>query len=165
MNPIKCLVLSDSHGRVDLLRRAIGRQPTVDALIFLGDGLFDLEEVRSSVSPQTAIFAVRGNCDYALDYLGTSVGKLDSITLGGKKIVFTHGDLYGVKYGLDGLVRLAENTGADIVLYGHTHKPCEQYLDGVYYFNPGTVGGGLDGSSCGVLTITENGVLFSFMEL
>lgn len=165
MKPIKCLIVSDTHGRVDLLRTAIRRQPHADALIFLGDGISDLAEVLCNVGQGTAVLAVKGNCDFSSDGLASPVYKLDSITLGEKKIVFTHGDLYGVKYGMDGLVRLAKQTDADVVLYGHTHLRAEDYIDGVYYFNPGTVAGGYHGASAGVLTISESGILFSFMEL
>lgn len=164
MNQIKCLVLSDSHGRTEALQRAIRRQPNVDAIFFLGDGLNDLNAVRHEISGKTAIFAVKGNCDFGV-YMDRPIYKVDSITLADKKIIFTHGDLYGVKYGMDGLIRLAEQTSADIILFGHTHEYHEEYIDGVYYLNPGSVKGGFGDSTAGVLTIADSGVLFSRMEL
>lgn len=163
MNEIKCLVLSDSHGRVDNLRRAVKRRPDVDAVIFLGDGLSDLEYLLPDI--QSPVLAVRGNCDFGREYLGRPVYKVDSITLADKKIIFTHGDLYGAKYGHDGLVRLAEQTDADIILYGHTHIKDEKYIDGKYYLNPGTVAGGGLPATAGLLTLTDSGVLFSFIPL
>lgn len=164
MNQIKCLVLSDSHGRAEALRTAIKRRPDVDAVFFLGDGLNDLETVRNDISPTTSLFAVKGNCDFCA-YIDRPTYKVDSITLGDKKIIFTHGDLYGVKYGMDGLIRLAEQTSADVILFGHTHEYHEEYINGVYYFNPGSVKGGFGYATAGILTITDGGVLFSKMDL
>lgn len=165
MKPIKCLVISDTHGRVDALRNAVRRQPSVDAIIFLGDGLSDLEDILPEISPSTTVLAVKGNCDFGGEYLSHKIFKVDSITLADKKIVFTHGDLYGVKYGMDGIIRLAGQMSADIILYGHTHVASEEYIDGVYYLNPGSLAGGFNSATCGVLTLTDKGVLFSLMEL
>ncbi|MBQ2793862.1 MAG: YfcE family phosphodiesterase [Clostridia bacterium] len=164
MKSIKCLVASDSHGAGERLLTALRRAREIDALLFLGDGLSDLCAVTEKY-PQLPIIAVKGNCDFGNPLPGRSVYKIDSITLGEKKIVLTHGDLYGAKYGLDGLIRLAAATNADIVLYGHTHLRAEQYTDGVYYFNPGSLRGDRDLPSAGILTVTDGGVLFSFMSL
>ena len=109
---------------------------------------------------------VRGNCDYSSIALGAPVEKTSSITLMDKRIVFTHGDLYGVKYGEEGLLRLAESRGADIVLFGHTHIPYEKYIPnekGVYLFNPGSIGAPSydKGASYGIIDLTEKGISFS----
>ncbi len=40
----KLLVLSDSHGARDAIKRILKRAENVDALFFLGDGLRDLEQ-------------------------------------------------------------------------------------------------------------------------
>ena len=41
-------------------------------------------------------------------------------TLRGKKIFITHGDLYGVKYGMTNIYYKGKEVGADIVLFGHS---------------------------------------------
>jgi predicted phosphodiesterase len=97
---------------------------------------------------------------------GVFVKKLDFITLSGKKILFTHGDLYGVKYGMDGITSLARENGADIALFGHTHIPLERYIsDGerpLYLFNPGSAGAPYRcPTSYGIIQISDKGVLFS----
>ena len=44
----KLLVLSDSHGARDAIKRILNKeQNNVDAVIFLGDGLRDLEQALS----------------------------------------------------------------------------------------------------------------------
>jgi putative phosphoesterase len=147
------------------MQRALRLHPDAEVVFFLGDGLTDVIPLLSS-DPPRSWHCVRGNCDFT-SVIGTvEVPKVDSITLMGKKIVYTHGDLYGVKYGFSGLERLAESTGADLVLFSHTHTPCEKFQpnegDGVYYFNPGSAE--LDyfsSGSFGVINITEGGILLS----
>ena len=163
---MKCLCFSDSHGFVSYFRKAMELHPDAQAVFFLGDGLMDAEMVSASY-PNVGWFAVRGNCDYHGTFRGAPIEKTDSVTLMGKRIVFTHGDLYGVKYGDSGVLRLAESRDADIVLFGHTHTPFEKYVPteegGVYLFNPGSIeppsyrGGG----SYGIIHLTEKGVSFS----
>lgn len=164
MGTIRCLILSDSHGRRDRLATAIKRAGKIDALFFLGDGLSDLATSISDIPP-FSVLAVKGNCDFGNPIPDRNVYKIDSITLAEHKIVFTHGDLYGAKYGLDGLISLARNMSADIVLYGHTHEPREDYIEGVYYLNPGSLKGDRALPTAGILTLSEKGVLFSLMDL
>lgn len=158
---MKCIVFSDSHGELSAMRRALSRHKDADAVFFLGDGLRDAFALCETEKNFTWFF-VKGNCDFLSKLGDFEIPKTDSVILAGKKIVFTHGDLYGVKYGNGGLVRLAEESSADIVLYGHTHRATEDYLTvrerGVYLLNPGSVG---QNSSFGILDIDENGTLFS----
>ena len=161
---MKCLCFSDSHGTSLGMRRAIMMHRDDEVIFFLGDGLSDFEEI---IQDRTRMYiAVRGNCDSSAILGDTMVKKTDSITLLGHRIILTHGDLYGVKYGLDGVKKLAVDHNADIILFGHTHQMLEKYIstdDGGYYlFNPGSVGGGYGNSpSYGVINITDKGVLLS----
>lgn len=164
MKPIKCLIVSDLHGAVQRLNEALRRQRDADAVIFLGDGVTDAEYSALSEYGKRPWLAVRGNCDFSSTFLGTELKKTDSITLGDKKIVYTHGDLFGVKLGMDGLRRLARDTGASVVLFGHTHRRCELYEDGVHYVNPGSLSGSGEDGGCAVMTVTDSGVLFSYMS-
>ena len=158
---MKCLVLSDSHGDSLSIRRILNMHSDAEVIFFLGDGLSDLEPFVNNRN--VAILAVRGNCDRDFVLGNMAVKKTDSINIEGHRIVFTHGDLYGVKYGLDGAIRLAEENFADIVLFGHTHEPLEKYISrdegGIYLFNPGSVSGYKP--SYGIMNITDSGVLFS----
>lgn len=146
------------------MQRALLSHPDAEVVFFLGDGLSDADLISSADSAR-AWLAVAGNCDLSPMFRGSFVKKTDAITLEGSRIVFTHGDLYGAKYGIGGLLRLASETSADVVLFGHTHEPCERYMpsdgSGVYLFNPGSVGAG----SYGVILLTENGILLSHGKL
>ena len=58
------LVLSDSHGgRAAIERILIKESKNIDALIFLGDGLRDLE-MALTLYPKLRAYSVAGNCDY-----------------------------------------------------------------------------------------------------
>ena len=161
---MKCLCFSDSHGSSAGMRHAIMKHPDSEVIFFLGDGLSDLEEL--IYDKNRAFIAVRGNCDGSALLGDSIVKKTDSITLMGYRIFLTHGDLYGVKYGLDGIKRLAVDHKADLVLFGHTHRQEEKYIpteDGGYYlFNPGSIGGGYGNKpSYGVINLTDKGIMLS----
>lgn len=150
------------------MREALARHSAAEVVFFLGDGLSDIETfVERDMGQRTWIF-VRGNCDFYGSVNGTVAKKLETITLEGQRIALTHGDLYGVKYGFDGVKNLAENSSADIVLYGHTHYANEKYVHltegGAYLFNPGTIGGIGAEPTYGVLTLSDKGALFSVMK-
>ena len=45
----KLLILSDSHGSPEAVRRILTAESDADAVIFLGDGLHDLEKALTAV--------------------------------------------------------------------------------------------------------------------
>ena len=144
------LVFSDSHGRgarIDAVIQLQIRKP--DAIIFLGDGLRDIAYCDTGNIP---VYAVQGNCDIYNYFKSENVEGELLFTLGDKKIFITHGHKYGVKSGEGYLVFTAAKMGADIVLFGHTHKAMETVLDKddnkyglklsktMYVMNPGSIG-------------------------
>ena len=163
------LVFSDSHGRGSNMLEALSRQiKKPDTIIFLGDGLHDVSYCEFGDIP---LFAVCGNCD-TFNFYGNGYAEDEIVmSLGGKKIMMTHGDLYGVKSGLCRLAKAADDKGVDIVLFGHTHSPLSLYFpEGdetfgfklkkpLHLFNPGSVGG--YEHSFGCVMIDNCGVLMS----
>ena len=129
---MKVLVLSDSHGRPGALRRAIEAE-NPQALLFLGDGLSDAEKMREEY-PLLPIFTVPGNCDW---------GSLDEperlIELDGVRILMLHGHTRGVKYNGMNAYYAAKEMGAQVLLYGHTHRPMVDYDGTTYTMNPGSI--------------------------
>ena len=146
----KLLVLSDSHGgRAAIERVLLKENANIDALVFLGDGLRDLEHALTPY-PRLRAYSVAGNCDYG------ALEPMDGLAAFDQAIVFyTHGHMYGVKYDLDTLADAASARGAEVALFGHTHR--RELVRGVgtaaTVFNPGSL---RDGGSYGVITI-ENG--------
>ena len=158
---MKCLVFSDSHGESFYFKKALSLHPDAEVVFFLGDGLSDADIIAENEKGRMWI-AVRGNCDFRNFFLGREVEKSEEIEILGRKIALTHGDLYGVKGGTAGIEAFAEAGKADIVLFGHTHAPMNQYISSerpFYLFNPGSLHD--YPHSYGILTLTDNSVLFS----
>ena len=51
----------------------------------------------------------------------------------------THGHYYGVSLGEDRIKAEARGRGADIVMYGHTHRPSLEEEKDLVTLNPGSV--------------------------
>jgi putative phosphoesterase len=131
---MRILVCSDSHGRRDQLLRALDQQPAADICVFLGDGV---DDAAFFLHAGKEAYLVRGNCDG-----GSGLPPRLEFACMGRKVLCTHGHYERVKYGIDGLLRAARGRNADLALYGHTHAPRLDYLDGVYLFNPGSIADG-----------------------
>lgn len=152
---MRILVVSDSHGDVFGLRLAIQAQPNARMMIHLGDGEHDMDAV-SHLLKGMKVLQVRGNTDF-----GAFSPKACVETVEGKRFYCTHGDRENVKGGTDELEKVARDKEADIVLFGHTHVPKNEYDDGLYLFNPGSVREG----SYGVVDITKAGIVCLHMKL
>ena len=130
---MRVLVVSDVHGDLRGLCEAIEQQPTARVVIFLGDGLREAEEAADRY-PDRDFYMVPGNCDF-----GSGVIPIRQETFGGKRFYFTHGHCHHVKFTLYNVEMAAREAEADIVLFGHTHQPYEEYADGLHLFNPGSL--------------------------
>ncbi len=172
---MELLIFSDSHGRAENLLAAEARQiKRPDAILFLGDGARDLSHLSIHDIP---VWAVRGNCDWSSSDLADKTERL--LHLEGHTLLMTHGHEWGVKGGLGALIAHAADVGADIVLFGHTHKPTLQTIAAgeqigktvlsrpLYLFNPGSIGFNEDGEgySFGTLAIKGETVLFGHGRL
>ena len=64
----------------------------------------------------------------------------------------THGHNHGVKTGLDPLLRDAQKSQAQAVLFGHTHSAlCYRTEEGMWVLNPGTCA--CDSGSAGLIIV------------
>ena len=151
----KLLVLSDSHGgRAAIERVLLKENANIDALVFLGDGLRDLEQALTPY-PRLRAYSVAGNCDYG------ALEPMDGLAAFDQAIVFyTHGHMYGVKYDLDTLTDAAEARGAEVALFGHTHVPVAKQHGSVFLFNPGSCGRCYTGpNTYGILTLDKGRIV------
>ena len=142
------LVFSDSHGSTSGMYWAM-EEYKPDQVLFLGDGMNDIEEVQM-VYPKVPFCIVPGNCD---GWSMEPARKL--IKVGGKSILMGHGHYrWSVKQGYDYAIADARVSGADILLFGHTHVPvCQHFEDGLWMMNPGPAS-----LTYGIITI-EKGVI------
>lgn len=103
-------------------------------LIHCGDTCGSDEYYRNSLSCPVVI--VRGNNDYAF-----GIDKEALLTVGTHRIFVTHGHGEGVYFGKSRLSYKAASLGADIVLFGHTHVPYNEYdeVNKVHLLNPGSL--------------------------
>ena len=144
---MKILVVSDSHGDAEAICRAVEReQPRM--LLHLGDGWRDVDELRLSF-PDLPVEQVPGNCDFRA---GEPTERL--VLIGGKRILLCHGHTLGVKYDLNRLLYTALERGADAALFGHTHRPFVDIVQGVVLLNPGSIGRG-GRPTYGTLTVRD----------
>ena len=150
----KVLVLSDSHGSREALERILQKEhKTIDALIFLGDGLRDLELALTHY-PKLRAYSVAGNCDYGALEPTDGLAAFDQVV-----VFYTHGHMYGVKYDLDTLADAATARGAEVALFGHTHIPYAPHRGKVFLFNPGSCGRCYTGpDTYGLLTLDNGSV-------
>lgn len=131
---MRLLVVSDSHGAARQLISLCKSLENIDGLIHAGDGERDILELHEKM-PELPIYAVHGNCDYGKHSF------LDELcfSLGGVEFFLAHGHNFGVKYGYDALLSAAQKHGAQVAIFGHTHRPLCEYIEGLWLMNPGSL--------------------------
>ena len=160
----RVLVISDTHGHygvVESVLREFG--PDCDALLFAGDGMWDLvqyienaqesERIRDALPPVVLFVAGNGDGDQyrvSLPVRGDSVDRDEApgFTLNvpsrqilracGWSILLVHGHRHSVDVSLDVLVDSAHAMDCDIAVYGHTHIPFAEEFSHILALNPGS---------------------------
>ena len=147
---MKIAVFSDTHGNTGkMLRTVEALRP--DAVVHLGDYERDTGGLKKAF-PDIPLYHVCGNCDYAAKAPARLVVQFGPVTA-----LLTHGHLYHVDFGrVDSLVYAAQESGAQLALFGHTHTALHEDVGGVKVVNPGTAGKGRN-LSWALITIFENG--------
>jgi putative phosphoesterase len=127
-------LISDTHGFLD--PQVHEHFAGVDHIIHAGDiGWPSLVLELAAIAPVTA---VRGNTDTHPGWPDTAVVRLDGRCLLVHHIVRPH------RLHPDLARRLATEK-PDAVVFGHTHAPFRQVIDGVWFVNPGSAGEGRNG--------------------
>ncbi len=148
---MKIGVISDTHGDLFALKRAVERVGEADAWIHLGDHVTDSIPLKR-LTPR--VYSVRGNCD-------PCPGPQEIVVeFAGVKVFAAHGHTYGVKDGLSRLYYKALELGCSAALYGHTHVPNLERNGNFFLLNPGSPSRPRMWSkpSVGILTV-QDGVL------
>jgi putative phosphoesterase len=150
-------VISDTHNFFD--PKIPGLFQGVDHILHAGDIglpgiLFQLEEI----APVTA---VSGNTDDpAFHYNLTEVTQL-----AGRKFLIHH-IVHPPDLGDSPKGRVVREK-PDVVVFGHTHKPFHQTIDGILFFNPGYAGKSRFGMerTLAILHCDEKGIRSQFLTL
>lgn len=128
---MKILIVSDTHRKNDNYFIALQLQKP-DLVIHCGDA--EGSEYVLSRAAECPVQIVLGNNDFF-----SCLPKELNLKIEQLKVWVTHGHNYYVSMGNQILKREAAARGADIVLYGHTHKPVIDKKDGVIAVNPGSL--------------------------
>lgn len=146
---MKIAVFSDTHGNTEKMRNIV-RTVNPDIIMHLGDHDKDTKMLKQEFS-NIPVYSVCGNCDY-----GSQEPSEGILTFGKVNVFATHGHLYNVRDELDSLVYTAKKKNCQIALYGHTHIPDCQVIDGITVVNPGTAGMGWE-LTWALITLLDDG--------
>lgn len=147
---MRIVVLSDSHGDLVSCKLALSLHSDADIVVHLGDTDEDAEEIAEDMKNKKFI-AVKGNAWAPYSRFPECLTEI----ICERKIFFTHGHLFRVKYSIENLLATGKKQGAEIILFGHTHVPYYEFIDGIHVLNPGSIKKG----SMGIVDITPAGVV------
>ncbi|MFD1018947.1 metallophosphoesterase [Thalassobacillus hwangdonensis] len=123
------LIISDTHGLTKELQAVKERhQSSVDAMIHCGDS-----ELDPNAPELEGFYYAKGNCDFHPEMV-----EEQSITVGELNFFVTHGHLFQIKSTLMPLNYRAEEAGADVVCFGHSHMAGAEHVNGRLFINPGS---------------------------
>ena len=129
---MKVVIVSDTHGSHRNLEKVLKEEKPMDMLIHLGDVEGGEDYITALEDCPTHI--VRGNNDFFSDLPGE-----EEFMIGDYHIFISHGHYYYVSMGEERLKEEARARGADIVMYGHTHKPTLTREEDLITLNPGSI--------------------------
>ena len=146
---MKWMIASDLHGSAYYTKKLLDRFHTehADRLLLLGDLLYhgprndlprdyDPKQVISLLNAhKDSILCVRGNCDTEVDQMVLEFpiqAVYALLDLGGRLLFATHGHHFHPE-------QLPPLKAGDILLFGHTHIPLCQTVNGCICLNPGSV--------------------------
>lgn len=122
---MKIGIISDTHNYLD--PKVVELFAGVDHILHAGDvGLMTIIHQLENIAPVTAVL---GNTDS-----GIPLREMERVELGGTKFLIRH------------IVDPHERegnpwaAGADVVIFGHTHKPAQVKVGGTLFLNPGYAG-------------------------
>ena len=125
-------IISDTHGQ--LRPEVIEIFSQVDHILHGGDvGSWDVVSGLETLAPLTAVY---GNTDGS--QVRGRLPKVAQLQLDGFEIVVTHGDQFGSPTPAE---LVAAFPDAEIIVYGHTHRPLLELVDRtITVMNPGAAG-------------------------
>ena len=128
---MKVLIISDTHGYNGNFYKVL-KLHKPDMLIHCGDLEGTEDEIRERAG--CPVKMVCGNNDFFSDLPAE-----EEFEIAGFRCFLTHGHRYRVSVGPERILDEARSRGANVVIYGHTHKPEVTLEGGIYAVNPGSL--------------------------
>lgn len=173
---MRILIASDLHGSLSSLRFLLDRAKDMnpDMVVLLGDLVYHgprnplpqgydtisvLETMPNMTSLQAPVCAVRGNCDGEVDVslLPFPMTREAWLNVDNLEIYACHGHRIPANPPIPGIKK------GTVVLRGHTHIPRGETIDGIHFWNPGSLSLPKGGSPRS-FAIYENG-LFRVLDM
>lgn len=129
---MKILVVSDTHRKNDNYLNVVQKEAKLDMVIHLGDVEGSEYTIQSAVDCPVEIIA--GNNDFF-----SNLPTEKTLQVGKFRVMIAHGHQYYINMGNEMIKEEALAQGADIVMYGHTHKPVIDMTKGIIAINPGSL--------------------------
>ena len=129
---MKILIVSDTHRYHKHFDKMFEIEEKADMLIHLGDlegGEYYIEQTAGC-----PVHMVAGNND-----IFTQLPVEKEFVLGGKRFFITHGHRYYVSAGYERICQAGLRRKADIVIFGHIHRPVQIEKNGMLLLNPGSI--------------------------
>jgi len=134
---MRILIVSDNHRQIERFTHLMRKVAPIDMLIHCGDA--DGSEEAISRAAGCAVEMVSGNNDYVGWGNKRSLPTEREFMLGRHKVWLVHGHRQQVNAGEDRIYQEALSRGADIVMYGHTHRPSVNIRPELSLINPGSL--------------------------
>jgi|TARA_B100000959_G_scaffold224758_1_gene238646 putative phosphoesterase len=143
-------IISDTHGHVPNAVHDVFA--SVDHILHAGDvGPTDVITELETIAP---VSAVLGNTDYAIQLPQTQA----KVFVGTKFLVHHIVDLPTPSQ----MVRkVIANEQPNVVVFGHTHMPCNEQHNGVLFLNPGSASNPRGDSAPSVVVVNCNEAVFN----
>ena len=148
---MKFFITGDTHNNIDKVLKIFPHLKGVDMILHTGDMKSDGKRLEELLN--VPVVSVPGNCDGS-----SSSGDFEIVETEYGKILVTHGHMFHVSYSYDRLLYLCEENDCKAAVFGHTHVPCFEEIDGIHLINPGSLSRPRDGfyGSYAVVTTTKS---------
>ena len=129
---MRILIVSDTHGNHRDYDKVLEKVGKIDMLLHLGDTEGGEYYIESTAGCPCHIVA--GNNDFF-----SELPQEELVQIGDYKVLLTHGHRYYVSMDTRRLKKEGLEKGAQIVIYGHTHRPDIDLSEEVIAINPGSL--------------------------
>lgn len=129
---MRVLVVSDTHRHNENYLKVLELSDPFDLVIHCGD--VEGSELLISEAAGCPAKIVSGNNDF----FSTLPAELE-LKVGELNVWVTHGHHFYVSMGTELIRSEGQARGKDVVIFGHTHRPCIEYAGGIVVMNPGSL--------------------------